>query len=311
VKSKPRKRPSLAPRAVSSEKDWRELQRLMTGVLFTPLTPGNNMQRRFRGRPMREVAASFIKPNDRLTSFERLEIYNRQYWFRILDGLYEDFPGLRSVLGEAAFMRLAEAYLAKNPSTSFSMRNLGHALEKFIRANPRYAGRRLALALDMVRLEWAQIEAFDNEALPALTSDDFLDTPLHRLRVRLQPHVMLVQADYPVDNLVLAAKRVDSGMRGEASNAMDEATKHAPQAAIPLPKREPLALAVHRHDNMVYFKRLEPEAFAIVKSLRDGAPVTAACEKALRRADPSVDWATKVRLWFSNWAQLGWFCRRE
>ncbi len=26
----------------------------------------------------------FIKPNDRLTSFERLEIYNRHYWFRVL-----------------------------------------------------------------------------------------------------------------------------------------------------------------------------------------------------------------------------------
>ncbi len=283
----------------------------MTGVLFTPLTPGDHMQRSFRGRPMREVAASFIKPNDRLTSFERLEIYNRQYWYRTLDSLYEDFPGLRSVLGEAAFMRLAEAYLTKHPSTSFSMRNLGHGLEKFIRANPKYAGRRLALVLDMVRLEWAQIEAFDNASLPALSSDDFLDTPLHRLRVRLQPHVMLLQADYPVDNLVLAAKNAESGMRGEASNAMDEAAEHIPQAAIPLPKREALALAVHRHDNTVYFKRLEPEAFAIVKALRDGATVTAACERALRRADPSTDWAEKVRAWFSNWAQLGWFCRRE
>ena len=63
----------------------------------------------------------------------------------------------------------------------------------------------------------------------------------------------------------------------------------AQKCGIPLPKREPLALAVHRHDNMVYFKRLEPEAFAIVKALREGATVTAACEKALRRADPSVD----------------------
>ena len=283
----------------------------MTGVLFTPLTPGNAMRRRYRGRPMREVVESFIKPNDRLTSFERLEIYNRQYWFRILDGLYDDFPGLRAVLGEARFMRLAEAFLTKHPSTSFSMRNLGRPLESFLRANPKYAGRREALALDMVRLEWAQIEAFDNASLPSLTSDDFLDTPLHRLRVRLQPHVILLEAGYAVDNLVLAAKQADSGMRGEASNAMDEAPEHASQPAIPLPKREPIALAVHRHDNMVYFKRLELEAYATVHALRDGATVTAACEKALRRADPAIDWAAKVRAWFSNWSQLGWFCRRE
>ena len=49
---------------------------------------------------MRAVASELIKPNDRLTSFERLEIYNRQYWFRILSGFAEDFPGLRAVSGQ-------------------------------------------------------------------------------------------------------------------------------------------------------------------------------------------------------------------
>ena len=39
------------------------------------------------------IAAAFIKPNDRLSSFERLEIYNCQYWFRVLDCLYDDYPG--------------------------------------------------------------------------------------------------------------------------------------------------------------------------------------------------------------------------
>ena len=59
------------------------------------------------------VADAFIKPNDRLTSFERLEIYNRQYWFRIIDCFYDDYPGLRAVLGERKFSQLCRAYLAK------------------------------------------------------------------------------------------------------------------------------------------------------------------------------------------------------
>ena len=61
---------------------------------MTPLTPNERMRRLAPdGRPMRRVAAGFIKPNDRLTSFERLEIYNRQYWFRILSGFAEALPG--------------------------------------------------------------------------------------------------------------------------------------------------------------------------------------------------------------------------
>ena len=61
------------------------LQRRMARAVMTPLTPSEHMRARApNGRSMRKEAAAFIKPNDRLTSFERLEIYNRQYWWRIL-----------------------------------------------------------------------------------------------------------------------------------------------------------------------------------------------------------------------------------
>ena len=68
---------------------------------------------------MRKEAAAFIRPNDRLTSFERLEIYNRQYWWRVLASLGEDFPGLRAVLGERRFDAMSKAYLSDCPSQVF------------------------------------------------------------------------------------------------------------------------------------------------------------------------------------------------
>ena len=56
-----------------------ELQRRMAEAVMLPLTRTDTMQRKTRGgRSMKAEAAAFIKPNDRLTSFERLEIYNRQ-----------------------------------------------------------------------------------------------------------------------------------------------------------------------------------------------------------------------------------------
>ncbi len=288
------------------------MQREMAGVLFTPLTRGGDMRRRAAdGRVMREVAESFIKPNDRLTSFERLEIYSRQYWYRVLEGLQEDFPGLRAVLGGARFLKLSEAYLVKHPSSSFTMRNLGRALEGFLRAEPRWAGRRQAIALDVTRLEWAHIEAFDNTALPPLTSDDFLDTPPHRLRVRLQPHLSLLEVSYPVDEIAVAARQEDDGQRGEASNAVEASDGETDRPAIPLPPRERVHLAVHRSENSVFYKRLDPEAYAILTALRDGATVAVACERALRKADPKVDWAPLLQRWFGTWSQFGWFCRRK
>ena len=108
--------PSLprVPRKINSVRQLRELQRVMAGTLFRPLTPQWRMQKRWTdGAAMADVASEFIKPNDRLSSFERLEIYNRQYWFRVLDCLYDDYPGLRAVVGERKFLKLARAYLAR------------------------------------------------------------------------------------------------------------------------------------------------------------------------------------------------------
>src|SRR5260370_27923397 len=133
-----------------------EVQRRMARAIMQPLTGADRIAPR--------TDARYVKPNDRLSPRERLQIYSRSYWFRVLDSLYDDFPGLRAVLGQGAFHRLSRAYLADRPSRSFTLRNLGSRLAQWLQSNPRYAGSRRALALDMVRLEWAHIEAFDNAA---------------------------------------------------------------------------------------------------------------------------------------------------
>src|SRR5215510_9798664 len=121
-------------REVRSRADLLDLQRSMANAIFRPLTPAWRMQSRLPdGKDMGAVATEFIKPNDRLSSFERLEIYNRQYWFRLLDCLYEDYPGLLAVLGEKRFLRCVRAYLARYPSDSFALRDLGSRLEQFLR----------------------------------------------------------------------------------------------------------------------------------------------------------------------------------
>ena len=104
---------------------------------------------------MTEVAASFIAPNSRLTAFERLEIYNRQYWYRVLGALAEDFPALRALVGERRFEALSIAYLAEHPSRSFTLRNLGSKLPEWLAAHPEHTGRRHRLAVDLARIEWA------------------------------------------------------------------------------------------------------------------------------------------------------------
>src|SRR5581483_2738361 len=103
-----------------------ELQRRMAGAIMAPLSAGDHLALKSpNGNSMKSEAAELVKPNDRLTSAERLEIYARSYWYRILDALYSDFPGLRAIIGARAFERLSRQYLAELPSESFTLRDLG------------------------------------------------------------------------------------------------------------------------------------------------------------------------------------------
>ena len=301
------------PRQISSLAQLRKMQRVMAGVLFRPLTPQWRMQKRWTdGSRMEELAAAFIKPNDRLSSFERLEIYNRQYWYRVLDCLYDDYPGLRAIVGERKFLKLITAYLARYPSDSYTLRDLGNRLEHFLREEPQWAAPREELAIDMVRFEWAQIVAFDGPSKPPITPDDILDTSPANLRLGLQPYLSLLELNYAVDDFLIAVKKRESdALRGEASNAVQSAPRAAKRRKrIPAPKREKVYLAVHRHNNMLYYKRLNSEAFAILTALDRGVTVEDACVKTVAARDrANIDWAAQIKEWFDNWSGLGWFCR--
>jgi hypothetical protein len=287
-----------------------QLQRTMARAVMQPLTSSERMQRRAPdGGPMKRYASRFIKPNDRLTSFERLEIYNRQYWFRVFSAISEDFPGLRAVLGERRFDAMAKAYLIANPSRSFTLRNLGSHMESWLRKNPKWAGANQNLALDIARLEWADIEAFDGKAEPALRPEDLASVAGPRLKLTLQPYVRLLSFRYPVDDLLLEVRKEDEDT-DFASNTFTEHRKRKRVRAVAKLQPGQIFLAVHRIDNSVYFRRLDQDEFSILSALRKGKTLGAALEAAFGKSKVAAEERpVKVQTWFQTWSTLGWFCR--
>jgi hypothetical protein len=288
------------------------LQRAVARAVMQPLTPSEHMQRKAPGGGRMSVyAARYIKPNERLTSFERLEIYNRQYWFRVLGSLTEDFPGLRAVLGGRRFEAMCKAYLTECPSRSFTLRNLGARLETWLRQNPGWMRDRRVLALDMVRLEWADIEAFDGQAKPALRSEDLREVDVAKLHLDIQPYVQLLDLHYPVDDLLLEVKHGDD-TPDRASNAVQERRKRSKVRAVAKLEPEQIFLAVHRLDFSVYFRRIEPEEFALLSALRRGKTIERAIESAFRKSSVApASRAAFVQHSFQTWGALGWFCWPE
>jgi hypothetical protein len=288
--------------------DLDQIQRSMFGAVRQPLTASENMRQRTNdGRSMRGIAESIIKPNDRLTSFERLEIYNRQYWFRVLASLAEDFAGLQLIIGDRSFEKMSVAYLQDCPSQSFTLRNLGSRLEQWLRVHPEFIPGVEDIALDMARLEWAEIEAFDEAAKPVLTEAD-LQSLGPDPQFELQPYVRLLDLQYPVDEMLLAIRRQEREV-DIVSNAVSERPHRRRSRKRSFPKPEKLFLAVHRADNSIYFKRLDADAFGILRDLQDGKRLSEAVERVEWREASGERAAQNLQAWFALWSSLGWFCK--
>lgn len=284
-----------------------QIQREMARSVMMPLTPNEEMQRESPdGRPMEKVAESFIAPNSRLSAFERLEIYNKQYWFRVLGALAEDFPALRSVMGARAFEAMSVAYLTAHPSRSFTLRNLGSHLAEWMKNNPHYAGRRAQLAEDVARIEWAFVEAFDNAEHDPLTLEQ-ISTLDGSSRLGLQPHLRLVELNFPIDDLVLNLHKKDKRQTSEAGVQPEGNQDIA--AKLPPVRRKLTWLVAHRVDYAVYYLRLRRGEFHTLSAIRAGRPLAEAIEAGITIARvPSARRPYLVREWFTNWAELGWIC---
>jgi hypothetical protein len=298
---------------VAGDQDFRKIQERMAAALMLPLTRSGHIARRTAaigagpGKSMDKEAAALIKPNSRLTSLERLDIYSRGYWFRLLNSISEDFPGLLAVLGSTVFERLVKAYLADCPSQSFTLRDLGSRLEDWLLRNPFYAGAALGMALDMVRLEWAHIEAFDGGTEKALGPEDLVELG-PALRVSIQPHIRLLALRFPVDEIRIHANLASSA-EGMASNTVSRSrSRHLMRGANRL-RPEPMFLAVHRFELTVYYRRIAPEEYSLLNALRQGESIGEAVVIALSHSSASIEnQGSMLKSWFAAWAELGWLC---
>jgi hypothetical protein len=288
-----------------------EIQRAMGAAVMMPLTPDEDMQPVAPdGRDMHAVAETFIAPNNKLTAFDRLELYNRQYWYRLLDALADDFPALRAVLGPQRFESFSIAYLKVHPSRSFSLRNLGSGLVQWMAEHPEHSGRRHRLALDIARLEWAFVEAFDNAEHKPLAMEQIQGLS-GESKLALQPHVRLLALDHPAVDLVLALHKRQRRDSSEAGVRHDDGTE-ASAARLPRVSRRPTWVVAHRIENSVYYRSLVREEFLTLSAIQSGLALGEALEAGFAGSRmPQPRWSKMVEQWFANWAEFGWICEKS
>ena len=142
------------------------LQRRFAEAMRTPLEI-EAAEGSYRLHPERYPAAltSGICPDRGQPGAIRLASYNRQYWFRLLTVMQEEYPLLRHLLGVGDFNRMAIDYLTACPSASPQLRHLSDALVDFLVA---HEGWGTAENRQCARLEHAHIQAFASRSTAGL-----------------------------------------------------------------------------------------------------------------------------------------------
>lgn len=219
------------------------------------------------------IAEEIIKPSPQMDSAERLELYHRQYWYRLLDSIEEDFPVLARMLGQERFWTLMEDYLVAFPSKSFTLRHLGERLPEFAATWERASEIERPWLYGIVRLEYAHMEVYERaEYRPVLPEE------LAVSELTLQPHVVRLALPVPAD---LCAEW---------------------ETFSPLPL-EPVLLAVWRpRSGMPEQARLEVAEAVLLDRLAAGGTID---EIFADPVEPSPSPA-QVSEWFGNWHARGW-----
>lgn len=245
---------------------------------------------------------SVILPSQAVSSLDRLAIYARAYYARLLECLQAQFPVLAAALGAELFDEFAFAYLQQHPSRSYTLDNLGRQFAAWLTETRHEAGGDdnawLDFLADLARLEWNIAEVFDgpgSEGAPPLSIDALLAAPPERwqqARLTPAPALRLVELEFPVD---------------EYYRALRSGEEPAP------PERERTLLAVARLDYVVRHHRLRPPQYALLAALIAGQPVVVAIAAGaeLVANDEFPAYAENLAIWFRRWAAEGFFTSVE
>ena len=135
-------------------RNLRLLQQWFGAIIEQPLRDDQTIQPRTPQRThIRPETARFVRPSHSLAPFQRMQIYNQQYWWRLLKNLRENFPLAFALLGKKQFDRLlAYPYFASHPPDHWALIRLGPFLSEW--SKEYYRGPHEQLIRDSVLVDY-------------------------------------------------------------------------------------------------------------------------------------------------------------
>jgi hypothetical protein len=238
------------------------------------------------------LAKDWILPSRHLRPKERVAVYTRMYFSRLLECMQADYPSVAQLAGEHGFEKLVRAYLLKYPSRHYSLNLLGARLPEFLGGSVRVPRR--PLLHDVAELELLMTEVFDAAESRVLASSDL---------AAIAPETWANARPRLIDALRL-------GAFDHRANAIVSATRQG--ETLPELSRKKTWVVVYRKAYVVWRMDLTQPMHAVLTALAARKTLCEAIEAGATVFRGSAEeLQAQIFQWFAEWVAEGFFTAIE
>lgn len=283
-------------------KDLKQTQQWFGSIVSRPVDVDNAMNPISpSGRPMEEEACEYIASSTTLSPAQRIELYNRQYWWRLLAVLHENFPLVTRLFGYFDFnQRIAIPYLVKYPPNHWSLNYLGDRMVDWV--NDEYQSNDKQLVYNAARIDSAYLQSFLTVQNPIIDLAS-LPTPgdissLSNAVLWLQPHVHLFELPY--DLFAFRHKFLTQDPDYWVEQDFPELVHY--------PDSKPGHFILYRdRKNNVVVESISGSASQVLQRFQEGTSIDALCEwfeKQPEQSELYCEASQHLGTWLQRWVML-------
>lgn len=276
------------------------IQRWFTSILVKPGRLDEKIV--MADRHYRLDHAKLVSASEKLSPPERIGIYARGYFYRLLECMIAEFPAVQALIGEALFETFVRAYLVNRPPSSPDLYDLGSGFPAFLKA--LQSGRQLEagsdpamfdLPVEIAELERALAHASRCKGLEQLTDtlprNDAFAWAFGAARYKASPALHLLKQQFALTELVRKA--------------------HREEALPELEKRETY-VAICRKNYLVRMLETEAWQWYFLQSLQLSGEYNAAVKATAAQCNIAVDvLMADLLLWLPIAIEIGYiFCEQ-
>jgi len=277
----------------------RGIQEWFAGIITQPIDEDSQINPIApSGEPIQREADLYIVPSPALLPYQRIQIYNQQYWWRLLTTLQETYPLVNRLFGHEDFnLTIAIPYLQKYPPNHWSLNFVGKYLPKWV--EEEYSASDRLLILNAAKIDCAYIDSFFVPHLTPLAQNslphqDDLSSLLDQ-KLNLQPHLHLFQLDYDLFKFraEFLKQEPDYWLEHDFPQIQNDKTYY-------------FALSRNLKNNVVW-KEITSCEYHLLDRFQKGASIEEACEW-IEKQDPLLyeTAAANLHLWFQEWVIRQW-----